>query len=335
MLDFDGGSDGHRGQYNAMLCALFDARHAPFGPAVLVDPRPVLTPQIEHAPVRFFTTCLIRACLGRRTVGLLLRPLPSLYGASPRLRLKRAGLRLLRRLSKAQVLTIVPFEIDTDLSSIAHGWIHDLQNWDFGRGTNQDEVAGQCLTADLETRAAGRKICCAIGGQSREKGFDRFCAMWNSKPELRNRFLFAYGGKVTADCAAEAESFARSGGCAFDRFISDGELRGLFQAADLVWCAYDPGYDQASGILGRAMQHGVPVVVRSGSVVEKLCRLAAHPFLLEADVATTDRHSLPEPMPLTLAQERARRHERESMTTLTRALGLEADCGASQGTDRA
>lgn len=323
LVDFGGGSDGHRGQYNAMLSALFNARPAPFGWAMLRAGQPVLVPQIEHAPVLFLLTCLVRGLTGRRTAGLLLRPLPALDGRTLRLRIKRWMLKLLRRVPSTHVLTIVPFAAEPRFGTIASSWIHDLQNWDFALGSAVDRAESARTAATLRAAAGERRLCCALGGQSREKGFDRFAGLWNGSEDLRARFLFAFGGKVSPDLHNAARRFAASGGQATDRFITDPELFGYYAAADLVWCAYDPSYDQASGVLGRAMQAGVPVVVRSGSIVERICQLAAHPHVALTDAPDGGLlDKLPARLALETAQARARDQGRASLAVLSGALGV-------------
>jgi hypothetical protein len=322
LVDFDAGEHGHRGQYNAMLARLFRLRLERFSLAMLVSPAPVLCPQIETAPLRFALTCLVRGLLGRRTVGLLLRPLPALRGQNPRLRLKRAMLKLLRRTPGARVLTIVPFAVEPEFATIAHGWIHDLQNWDMALHTQQAaSPAGQALAQDIRGRAAGRPVCCAIGRQDHDKGFDRFAALYAADPRLRQALLFAYGGKVSPPLAETARDFADHGGFGLDRFVSDAELVDLYAAADLVWCAYAPDYDQASGILGRAMQLGIPVVARRGSVIAAICANENHPCIELGDQDGGDAlAAIPPRLDPHLAMSRAWQHGELSLARLAEAL---------------
>jgi hypothetical protein len=324
LVDFEAGEDGHRGQYNAMLARLFRLSRARFSPAMLLARAPVLCPQIEAAPGRFALTCLARGLLGRRTVGLLLRPLPALRGTSLRLRFKRAMLKLLRRVPGAQVLTIVPFVVEPGFAAIAHGWIHDLQNWDMPLDPKAaPDPAAQALAGQIRARAQGRPVCCAIGRQVREKGFDRFAALHNADPALREAMLFAYGGKVSSDLAEAARGFAAAGGFALDRFVSDAELAGLYGAADLVWCVYAPDYDQASGVLGRAMQLGIPVAVRRGSVIARFCAAEAHPCIeLDEDDDWQALAAIPPRLDPQLAWDRARSHGEVSLARLSAALGV-------------
>jgi hypothetical protein len=64
-----------------------------------------------------------------------------------------------------------------------------------------------------------------------------------------------------------------------DRRIEDAELFALYGIADLVWSCYAPDYNQSSGIHGRAVQLGVPVVVRKGSYIDALSETLSHPSL--------------------------------------------------------
>lgn len=323
LVDFEAGEHGHRGQYNAMLARLFHLRRVGFTPAMLLARAPVLCPQIESAPVRFAITSLVRGLLARRTAGFLLRPLPALQGQSLRLRLKRAMLRLLRRTPGVQVLTIVPFAIEPGLAGIAHGWIHDLQNWDLQLEAEPLAApAAQALTRDIRARANGRRVCCAIGRQDRDKGFDRFAALYCDSASLREGTLFAFGGKVSPELADSARAFAKRGGFALERFVSDAELAGLYAAADLVWCGYAPDYDQASGILGRALQLGIPVVARPGSVIAAICANEGHPWVeLDDGDSWEALVNVPLRCEPDIARRRARQHGVVSLARLAEALG--------------
>lgn len=322
LVDFGAGDHGHRGQYNAMLGRLFNLRRAGFSLAMLWARAPVLCPQIEAAPLRFAITCLVRGLLGRRTAGLLLRPLPALNGQSLRLRTKRAVLKLLRRTPGAQVLTIVPFTIEPTLASIAHGWIHDLQNWDLQLepALPAPPASGQ-LIQEIRRLSRGRAVCCAIGRQEREKGFDRFAGLYSASPPLRDAMLFAFGGKVSPEFAEAARIFADLGGLALDRYVTDAELIELYGAADLVWCVYSPDYDQASGVLGRALQLGIPVVARRGSVIAAICVNERHPCVeLDEGAGWEALAAVPPRASPDLSRSRARRHGAVSLKRLAEAL---------------
>ena len=141
---------------------------------------------------------------------------------------------------------------------------------------------------------------------------------------IRDAFLFASGGKVDESLAGTAERLARAGGLVCNRLISDEEMLDFYSRADLIWCVYAPDYDQASGILGRAMQLGIPVAVREGSLIERLCEMENHGFLAWSEQG--DPGLLLRRVPKTEATQatrRAQRHARESVSRLVRALGIE------------
>ena len=335
LVDFGAGDHGHHGQYNAMLKRLFRMRPTGFSLGVVIDPAPVLYPQIEAAPFQFAMAAVLRGMLGRRTVGFLLRPLPALKGKNPRLILKRIALWLLRRIAGVQVLTIIPFAIEPQLDCIAAGWIHDLQNWDLQlEHRTAPPAADGALSREITDRAGGRPVCCAIGRQEIAKGFDRFAGIYGDDEALRDQVLFAFGGSVAPELKALAGAFAAQGGFALDRFVSDAELLELYAAADLIWCVYAPDYDQASGVLGRAMQLGIPVAARRGSVIAAICANEGHPCIeIDEDHAAQALCAIPPRLEAADAHARARRHGQTSLTRLAAALGVEPAWNPFAGLD--
>ncbi|MEQ1543004.1 MAG: hypothetical protein ABL926_12190 [Novosphingobium sp.] len=325
ILDLSLDGDGHRGPYLAMLCRLFPAQVLRYGPTALFSRRSVLVPMIEESLARYALACLVGALIGRRTVGFLFRPRPALEGRGLRMRTKRSVLAALRRLPGVSTLTILPFALEPGFARIANDWIYDLQLWDLVQADQPEPAgAGGALADSLRARAGGRALCVAVGRQDRGKGFDQFVQAWTGSAELRQTTLFAYGGMVDPALAAAAKAFSAAGGFGLDRLISDAELLDFYAAADLVWCVYAPDYDQASGILGRAMQLGIPVAVRSGSLIERLCRAEGHPCVALGDpVQTAVLAALPPPLDPGAARARALRHGAESLRRLAAALGVE------------
>ena len=273
ILEMAMSDDGHRAGYFALLNQLYPTRRAAFTWRAALTRQPVLVPMIEEAFGRYVAVCLLRGLLGRRTVGFLFRPKPALEGRSWRLRAKRWSLRALRQLPSTRTLTILPFSVEPAFATIADEWIYDFEMWDMvGNGQNSNRDGGP-LAAEILLATKGRKVCCSIGRQDASKGFDQFSQAYQSAQDLRAGMLFAFGGKVAPALASCAADFAASGGFARARFITDAELLDFYACADLVWCVYAPDYDQASGILGRAMQLGIPVVVRKGSLIQRLCEI--------------------------------------------------------------
>jgi hypothetical protein len=274
---FSRSDEGHRRAYVDFAARLLNGERRPVH-ALPGARLPVLFLMIEEAFCLYVAVSLIRAALGRRTVGLLFRPQPAVEGKSVRLRLKRLALKLLRRVPGCRTLTILPFELDPRFGLIAHDCIDDFQLWDLGilerEAAAQRRIAA-CGDGGLGDRilqvAGGRLVVCALGRQDRSKGFDVFTQSYSADAGLREGFLFAYGGKVAGGLDEEVRAFSEAGGFAEAREVSDEELLELYRVADLVWICYAPDYDQASGIFGRAVQLGIPAAVRSGSLIHRLC----------------------------------------------------------------
>jgi len=317
-------TDGHRGSYLSLLGGLLNGVRASGPWQMLRAPTPVFFLTLEGAFGLYCFIASLRVLSGRQTLGLLLRPGPALTGQSLRLRIKRRILKWLRCMPKVQTFTILPFSVEPGLAEIADGWIHDPQLWDLtAKERRQEERAEGAICADIRKAAAGRRICCALGRQDKSKGFDWFADLYAEHLPLRETLLFAFGGKVDGEVAASLASFEQAGGFACNRFVTDSELLDIYAAADLIWCAYDPGYDQASGILGRAVQLGIPVMVRRGSLAHRLCKIEGFAHL--AIDPTTDVRAfanLPPREDEDKAVDRARRMGAESLERLRAALGV-------------
>lgn len=268
-------SAGHRASYVALFSKMFQASVRASPMSVVFSQAPLFFLMIEESFALFALTGLVRAALGKRTVGILMRPGPALQAAGLRTALKKALLVILRRTPGVTTLTIVPHYLETGFASIADGWIYDPQMWDLDAKepaslhTQHQEQTG--AVPDVQEVAAGRRIVSAIGRQDKAKGFEQFAALFAHEPELRRIALFAYAGKISSDLANEDAAFRDAGGFGMDRFVTDEEILQLYAMSDFVWCAYSPLYDQASGIFGRALQFGLVPIVREHSLIHRQC----------------------------------------------------------------
>lgn len=318
------GEAGHRGAYIRFVNGLLGTGRTTAA-GTLMNSKPVFFLMIEDSFALYVLACLWRSLLGRRTVGLLFRPGPAAEGRSLKHKTKRFILKLLKLLPTVRTLTIVPFSIAPEFSEIADGWIYDLQLWDMSVAECDDLLSGHRteLHADIAHAAAERSVIGAAGLQDRHKGFDIFANAWNGDVSLRERFLFAYGGKVAQSLDTIAADFATNGGFGLNRRVTDEELLDLYAASDAVWCLYDSTYDQASGILGRAVQFGIPAIVREGSLSHKFCVTEGAPHLAaraETLVSALSGH-LPSRSPRCGAA-LAARFRQESFEKLVSALRL-------------
>ena len=273
ILLFSRREDGHRRSYLDFFMRLFEGRQIS-ARKLWWAREPVFFMMIEEDFALYAVVAMFRSACGRRTAGLLFRPLPALRGTGIRLGIKRLVLALLKRLPTVSTLTILPFSVEPGFERIADDWIYDPQLWDLGErdrriGTTPP-AAGSTL-APVTATANGRRIVAAVGRMDRAKGFDSFARAYAGSAGLRAESLFISCGEINAEVAEEAALLSKAGGVVIDREVNDDELLETYAAADIIWCCYAPDYDQASGVVGRAVQLGVPVIVRAGSLIEKFC----------------------------------------------------------------
>jgi hypothetical protein len=305
--------------YLRVLQRLFGARRARMRELVL-GRSPILFLMIEEAFVLYAVICVMRGLSGCRTVGLLHRPVPIATSGRLGYRVRRLVLRWLKHIEGCQTLTVLPFSVVPGFSAIATGWIYDFQLWDISA---EERAAVEALRG--ERRPGNRVVLTAIGTQSRRKGFDFFADAFTRCHSLRARFHFISCGTVLPSLANYAAAFRDAGGVSVDRVISDAELLGSYAASDAVWCFYPPAGDHASGVLGRAAQLGIPVVVRQGSLSHRLCLVENIPHVSFAADGIADRlaASLPS-CDARAGRSLAQRFARQSEATLRAALGLPA-----------
>jgi hypothetical protein len=320
LIDIGMGDDGHRASYVQLLAKHFSAERKPFNLRSILSKKAVLFPLIEDSLAKYALASLIRSLLGRRTAGLLFRPRPALVGETWRLRIKYWILRILRSIPNVRTLTIVPFAVEPRFAEIANGWIYDLQLWDLEL-TDENPPGASFLVSEVRRAAAGRRVCLALGRQDESKGFDCLADMYIQHRTLHGALVLGFCGKVTSSLENKARELQGAGGFTCDRFLSEDELLAAYRAADLIWCAYAPDYDQASGILGRAVQFGIPVVVRAGSLIHRLCEIEGVRHIAisgPADWQPLTRTLLDEPTRITNA--RRNRMRLESLRRMTDAL---------------
>lgn len=271
--------DGHRREYAAQLTKELEAAGVSAEVTTTVEPlarEPLFFLAIEDHPAVFASVAALRSALGLRTAGLLFRPGQSFTHGNARHTLKRAALRVVSRLPHTHVLTLLPHALDARFSTISNGWIYDPQLWDlasFDRFARPHESA---LQKQMTDAANGRRILVSLGEQHHDKGFDFLADMVGSKAFKHDEYVVFAAGRVSLPARAIARKFTAAGGILIDRMLTDDEFLGAYYTADLIWNCYAPRYDQASGVFGRAVQVGVPSVVRAGSYLEKLAGMLDH-----------------------------------------------------------
>lgn len=268
---------GHRREYQELFARIFDLSPSvgSVGGHKLIEAKRLFFATLDDDILGFAIVALRRAMRRRRTVGLFLRP-QSCLGTAPRAWAKRLVMRALCALPGVSVLSIIPFDFLPGIASVCTDWGHDPQLWD--QLDAPTEVSAATLT-EIACLAQGRPILAFLGRASRIKGLPKLVALLTAQPDLLSQISVILAGSVDTECQVDAARLMALGATVWDRRISDAELSALYQAADLVWANYDASYDQASGIFGRAVQWGRPVVVREGAMIGCYADALNHPCL--------------------------------------------------------
>ncbi|WP_341223650.1 hypothetical protein [Loktanella salsilacus] len=266
------GLSGHRQSYQDLFAQLFaltpSTGKITFSTFIsLVGAKALLFGTIDDDYRGFLTVSIARAFLGRRTVGLFLRP-QTCFGPSGLLRkLKKFTFIALKRVPFVSVFTIIPFSVAPEYRKIATGSVFDPQIWDADISTWVPRDAA--LAEQLNAAADGRRILAFIGTANPVKGIEFLSQLVTDPAWPREVCLPVVAGKFPEAVRPLVELLASKGALVLDRFISDDEIQTLYIEADLIWACYRPDYDQASGIFGRALQFGKTPVVRAGSLIAK------------------------------------------------------------------
>lgn len=260
---------GHRGNYLRVLArglelAPVTCRISLHTTGRLLRPRRLLCATLDDQPVAFVAVALLRALIGRSTCGIYLRPHSMLapWTSGP-WRLKRGMFRLVRRLRRVRVVSVIPFTLRPELADICDDWINDPEHWDVqerlespGGGLPETDLSRAALQ-----HAGDRPLLLVCGWLTAQKGLDDLHVGDGS-------VAIAVVGAVQEGAEQAVARLQASGAWVVDRWVSDDELLSLYGVADAVWCRYRSDYDQSSGVFGRALQLGIPMIVRPGSLLE-------------------------------------------------------------------
>jgi hypothetical protein len=283
--------DGHRREYSAQLTKELKAVGLHAEVTTKVEPftrDPLVFMAIEDHPAVFASVASLRSTLGLRTVGLLFRPGQTFSVNDARHRIKRSALRILSRLPNTSVLTLLPHDLDARFSTISNGWIFDPQLWDLASENRLKNPPQAALQQEMTEIAGGRRILVSLGEQNRDKGFEFLANILGSQEFRHDQYVVFATGRVSQHAKDIARGFTAAGGILIDRMLTDDEFLGAYYTADVIWNCYAPQYDQASGVFGRAVQLGVPSVIRAGSYLERLADMLEHEVIA---ISPADRHN--------------------------------------------
>lgn len=274
--------NGHRASYLEFVQSKFGGERLS-GKSLVFWKDPVFFLMVEDNFALYLLVSFLRVLIGRRTVGLLFRPKPAINGTSFRLKLKKLALKFLRDFSNVKTFSIVPAPLEPAINEIVDDWIYDFQLWDINFEQKQfvkriqdsyqqpgSEILNQFEILKKIKIRNKKKILVAIGAQNKGKGIEELAKVINTLSDAD--YLVVVAGRFSQDVGIAKQAIEKASGLVFDRFITDDEILALYAIADTIWCFYDPSYDQASGILGRAIQLDVTPLVRAKSFSELLCK---------------------------------------------------------------
>lgn len=271
-------AEGHRQAYLDLFCQMFDLSPS-VGSVVgdnwspLVRAKAVFFATLDDDVWGFVLIALVRTISGRKTCGLFLHP-NSCIAPGFRAKVKWLLFAGLKRVPGVSVISIIPPSIMPGIKHVSTDWVHDPQFWD--HVDNPPEVDASAAAA-IRVAAAGRPVLAFLGGLTEAKAFPRLARLYLSSPELREKLLLVVAGKAYHDETRQiAAALEQAGAVVWQRFVSDAEFASAYRASAAIWVSYAPGYDQASGIFGRAVQEGRPVIIRDDSTT-----LASYVHLLD------------------------------------------------------
>ena len=265
-------NDGHHPSYQALFVRLLQGEASTGAIRGRRFWRLVRAPRLLFATIDsdylgFIAVALLRSLQNKPTTAIFLRSMQCFRSErSIVYPMKRAVFSWLRHLPRLRILAIVPFDIYPNLEQVSHGWIHDPQMWDLWVD-GPPKLPDTDLSRRVEATRRGRKVMIFVGKASSIKGFSEFVEIAHQSPD---KMLVVVAGQIASQCRSSADSLRSIGMIVEDRFVTDEEILSLYKVADCAWCRYAPGYDQASGVFGRAFQTGVEPIMRDGSVVHTI-----------------------------------------------------------------
>ncbi|MER8887043.1 hypothetical protein [Mesorhizobium sp. M0816] len=266
---------GHKGSYLVTLGEIFGMQKA-FGRIdtkmayKLLACSELLFATLDEHIFSFVFFSLARSLLGKNTVALFLRPEQCFLPGKAKYRMKWLLFRALRHLPGLTVVTITPFNVVDRYAQVASAGVHDPQYWDLHDGMSVLWPKETSLSAHVRSMAGRKRLCTATGVLNAGKGLEFLADTLEQFPEIKEHTQIVVAGSANAHTRSLLKRLSDAGSIVVDRLLSDGELLSLIGASELIWACYDPRYDQASGIFGRAVQLGSVPIIREGAIVSRL-----------------------------------------------------------------
>lgn len=254
---------GHQQAYEDLFCPMFSLAPSigKIGPEIwlrLCRAKRVFFGTLDDDVWGFVAVALVRSMMGRYTAGLFLHP-NSCLEPGVRSRIKYLLFSALCRVSRVSIISILPPDIMLGMNNVATHFVHDPQFWD---QVDDPPSFDKAFKSQILKKADGRPILAYLGWATTEKGFPFLAKIVEASPLLVDELMIVAAGKINDNCQDAASQLSAGGVLVIDRFVSDEELATLYDIGAMIWVCYAPGYDQASGIFGRAVQSGRTPVIR-------------------------------------------------------------------------
>jgi glycosyltransferase involved in cell wall biosynthesis len=175
----------------------------------------------------------------------------------------------LRLLPFVTVLRIFP---PLSEHSAKSDWIYDPEWWD---------LAEMQIVPAAVPRSSRELQILFIGNISWLKGFQFFIETAELAARSTKGVKFRLVGNLTSVSSDDRLRLANANVEIVDGNPSDAEFVGYIRDASFLWCCYAPEYDQSSGVFGRALQLGVPVIVRRGALLDSYARRLGRGFAID------------------------------------------------------
>ena len=269
---------GHREDYQRVLSETFGlepsvGRVGASNFLMLVRAKTLLFGTLDDDVRGFVLVAIARMIIGRKTAALFLRPQSCFFPSGLQAKVKYALFHFFAKSRSVSVCTILPFDLEPRYQQVAKYGLADPQLWD----RNVMPFAPlEDFARELKAAAGRRKIMAFIGTASPFKGVSQICEMM-ADPSWDDSVCVIFVGRVPQEVSSLIMKAEGLGAVVIPRFISNDELDGIYEVSDLIWAAYHPGYDQASGNFGRAIQSGKVPVVRAGTLIARLAKHLDYP----------------------------------------------------------
>ncbi len=258
---------GHRNDFMFFMNREFDAKRVSLKDSLFTS-KVLLFAMYEEHPLLFLLVAVARKIQGKATSALLFRVDFASKRSGLKDMLKKLALSINKKLGCLKVYSIVSDDVLPSLRTYVHGSFYDFQFWDL-------QALGYDMKSDCVIPHGGtentRVAIGFLGKQDESKGVNYILPFLNSfgvdRPDLIVR------GKFSIDAQDVLERLRLEYNCdVINEFVDNDQLFNGYFSSDLIWCCYDPLYDQSSGILGRALQLGRVPIVRANSIAEGICR---------------------------------------------------------------